>query len=371
MQLVATLTTAEDHERRMVQTGTSLRPLASPTRRRRLPDRASRPPGALVDSQPVLAQEFVQLCLGPATPLETRDQVRELRNVLIVLDVEEPAGARFPVGPIERNIGRRLPLNRPVGTKLEVRSQADVLDADELLEVVVLVEMLIQRHLRAPIAVNQRRFRVAVVEVAERIDADHPTGIRNGDCKPIRDAAHVGIDGGGVRVGGHHGNALRYFDGIQTRLLARVTPDVKKQIALVNLLDQPPAGLGKRLALLETTAAEEIAVVETDPDHPQSELVVRAQVFIHGGEDPAFPQRSVENVSVLPTQHKRYLAGLRSVADIAHGPGNDHLSAILVGELVERAEARASTVLFGKAANRQMHAIGAALVHQIKKFLAH
>ena len=62
---------------------------------------------------------------------------------------------------------------------------------------------------------------------------------------------------------------------------------------------------------------------------------------------------------------------LRGPADVAHTGRNDHLIAMFVGKLINRAETGSSTAVFGKTANREMDAIRTALAQRVQELLAH
>src|SRR6185436_13458128 len=180
-----------------------------PKASRRLSFDISATPYFLVHAQPVLAEHLAHVRRAPAA-------VQQALRHLGQLDDRFEAFHHVP-GPIAVDVRRpTLAIHSHdlliVPSRHEVRAEADVIDADQLLQVVEMLEELVHRRLRRGLDV--RVLRAAHEEVADRREPDDAARTRDRLDESVGNVARVVVQGARVRVRTDDGHALGYLDRV-------------------------------------------------------------------------------------------------------------------------------------------------------------
>jgi hypothetical protein len=158
----------------------------------------------------------------------------------------------------------------------EIRTEADVIDAHQPFEVVVLIQMPIQTDLRR--ACDLRIARLARVKVIECRQADDTACPSDGLEESIARAARVIVQGAHVGVAADHRHAGGERDRIEGGLLVRMAADVQNDALSVDFLHQALTGARKSDLRIEAAATEFIGDVVSDATNTQAKLSIGAQV---------------------------------------------------------------------------------------------
>ena len=148
-----------------------------------------------------------------------------------------------------------------------------MIDADKLLQVVILIQVLIQTDLG-------RHWNISVVsgagvKVVKAGYTDNPTSTRDFFNKLVGHIARVVDKRPHICMRTDHRNAVRHIKSVKRGLFPRVPANVEHNVLSVNFFDQPPSSARKADCWIKGAAAEGVGRVVHQTAYSKPQFTIR------------------------------------------------------------------------------------------------